>query len=438
MAVQVPVYQGNIPNRMDGQQALNTNMSDMFGFIGGSSGGNFVPSLNALSNEVEQFAGEVEIAKNITLSAEQNAISAGNASLYSGSATYNTGDTVICTNGLAYRCLSNGVSGDNPITSVTGNWLLVGADENNRKALANMSVRSWSSQTAAENNNWRDICYSPELKLFCAIAGYSGVNRVMTSPDGETWTAQTTLSGDDWHSICWSPALSLFCAVGAGTTNFIMTSPDGKTWTARTSPSSATLSSVCWSLELNLFCAVSYLHTNNAITSPDGITWTERALSNVAAWQSICWSPALGLFCAVGLVSSTATVATSPDGIAWTNRSYNSNLRSVCWSQKLQLFCAVDSATSNAILTSPDAVTWTPRHDSVNPSGFQKVTWSEQLGIFCAIGGVGKMASSIDGVSWSERVPVGSNSWMGIVWGDHVSRFVAVGNGATNYVMTSF
>jgi hypothetical protein len=36
----------------------------------------------------------------------------------------------------------------------------------------------------------------------------------MTSPDGIVWTSHTTPNDKDWYSVCWSPELKLFCAVG--------------------------------------------------------------------------------------------------------------------------------------------------------------------------------------------------------------------------------
>jgi len=56
----------------------------------------------------------------------------------------------------------------------------------------------------------------------------------MTSPDGITWTNRTAPYSNQWRSICWAPELSLFCAVGRTGTYRVMTSPDGINWTART------------------------------------------------------------------------------------------------------------------------------------------------------------------------------------------------------------
>ena len=94
---------------------------------------------------------------------------------------------------------------------------------------------TWTARTSAENNNWRSVCRSPELSLFCAVANTGTGNRVMTSPDGITWTPRTSAADNGWNSVCWSPELSLFCAVAiSGTGNRVMTNAPAATYNPRT------------------------------------------------------------------------------------------------------------------------------------------------------------------------------------------------------------
>ena len=118
------------------------------------------------------------------------------------------------------------------------------------------------------------------------------------------WTQRTLPVSTDWRSVCWSPELGLFCAVATSST-IAATSLDGITWTQRTLPVSADWQSICWSPELRLFCAVA-ANSTIAITSPDGINWTQRTLPVSASWYSICWSPELRLFCTI---ASSSTIA---------------------------------------------------------------------------------------------------------------------------------
>jgi len=166
---------------------------------------------------------------------------------------------------------------------------------------------TWSSTnvTGVPDNSWYDVCWSPELGLFVAVA-YDGSNRIMTSYDGFNWTSRTSPNEyTAWVSVCWSPELGLFVAVAeAGTSgaNRVMTSPDGTTWTGRTSANeNSGWISVCWSPELGLFVAVSWSGSKRVMTSPNGINWTGRPSSNdeVNEWWDVCWSKELGIFVAV-------------------------------------------------------------------------------------------------------------------------------------------
>lgn len=105
--------------------------------------------------------------------------------------------------------------------------------------------------------------------------------------------AERTMPDEKWRNVCWSPELGLFCAVGG---NKAATSPDGVTWTEHPMPEGK-WSAVCWSPEQGLFCAVG---DNKAATSPDGATWAERAIPK-GQRRAVCWSPKLGLFCAVAI-----------------------------------------------------------------------------------------------------------------------------------------
>ena len=53
------------------------------------------------------------------------AAAASDATVYDENTTYNYPDTVIGSDGRVYRCLGNGVLGDDPVTSTSDNWILV-------------------------------------------------------------------------------------------------------------------------------------------------------------------------------------------------------------------------------------------------------------------------------------------------------------------------
>jgi hypothetical protein len=303
----------------------------------------------------------------------------------------------------------------------------------------------WVSRASAADNDWRSICWSPELSLFVAVALDGTGNRVMTSPDGINWTTRTSAADNTWYSVCWSPELTLFVAVAAGGTgNRVMTSPDGVTWTIRTSAADNNWLSICWSPELSLFVAVALDGTGNRVmTSPDGINWTTRTSAADNDWRSVCWSPELTLFVAVAGTGAGDRVMTSPDGVNWTIRTSaaDNNWFSVCWSPELTLFVAVaTNGTGNRVMTSPDGVNWTIRTSAAD-NNWYSVCWSPELTLFVAVAGTGagdRVMTSPDGVTWTIRTSAADNNWFSVCWSPELTLFASVsGTGTGNRVMTS-
>jgi hypothetical protein len=317
---------------------------------------------------------------------------------------------------------------------------------------------TWTARAAAEANQWRSVCWSPGLTLFCAVSD-NGTNRVMTSPDGITWTARAAADAVYWRAVVWSPGLNLFCAVaqtGAAGTKWIMTSANGIDWTIRGAVQPANFLAVAWSPELSLFAAVS--SSNKVFTSPDGITWTERAPSENNLWYSIAWSPEMGLFVAVSL-GGTNRVMTSPDGITWTARAAAeaNEWLSIAWSPALNLFVAVAATGTNRVMTwdpadmlaignngsvlavivgknkclsSANGIAWTSR---VIPAGtYYGVIYAN--GLYVAVGD-GVVATSTDGVTWAARTPANTNTWRDLVYA--FSLYIAVASNGNDRVMTS-
>ena len=48
--------------------------------------------------------------------------------------------------------------------------------------------------------------------MFCVVGD---TNKAITSSDGITWTQRTLPNSYNCRSICWSPELRMFCAVGS-------------------------------------------------------------------------------------------------------------------------------------------------------------------------------------------------------------------------------
>jgi hypothetical protein len=297
-------------------------------------------------------------------------------------------------------------------------------------------TQTWTARTASDNYLWRDVVWSPELRLFCAVSENGAIGRAMTSPDGINWTTQAGSALDGtFQGITWSPELGLFCAVGNALTSRIMTSPDGITWTSRLAPEANQWYKVVWAAELGIFCAVAQNGTNRVMTSPDGITWTPRAAASASTWINIAWSPQRLLFCAVAIDGS---VMTSPNGTVWTSRTAAepNQWYGITWSPELGLFCASAQSGTNRIMTSPNGTTWTARAVP-EANSWRVVTWAPEAYIFCALSlnGTNRVMVSTDGINWALR-PGQVGQWLGIAWSPELEYFVAISNVLIN-VMTS-
>jgi len=312
----------------------------------------------------------------------------------------------------------------------------------------------WTARKTPADNAWRAVCWSPEKRLFCAVASSGTGNRVMISPDGETWVTSPASSDSTWVAVCWARELGIFCAVSSDSPTLIMTSPDGKTWTQRASIVDATLNDVCWSPRLGLLCAVGGTATGGGIyTSPDGGTWTKRTYPWTAdEITGICWSPYLNLFATVASSSSTNSISTSPDGITWTGRTGSATTGTgskVLWLDGPNIFYRHD--TSGTIVnTSSDGITWSI--GAMPATGVSCMAWCKSLGRLAAGlgGGVARFRVAVSpfvgfqGTTWSQQsYPVGRAAsvnliWRGMCYSPELRRFVAVAiNGTGVRVATS-
>ena len=332
------------------------------------------------------------------------------------------------------------------------NWTLQNINFSNNGVLTVDTIvepekNVWTSRDAAAIVDWQSICWSPELKIFCAVSN-TGTDRVMTSPDGVIWSIRIDPVTLPWSSVCWSPDLAIFVAVARDlSTSSAMTSPDGIIWTSQATTVGRYWNSVCWSPDLSLFVAVADGPTSvyQMMTSPNGINWTLRELdTSTTLWTSVCWSPELSLFVAVGYYGAVSfRVMTSSNGINWTRRSAAtaSTWQSVCWNTNATLFVAVANSglISERIMTSPDGINWTSRTAPVNNS-WREVCWNSKLGSFVAVSDSGttdKVMISYDGITWALQVTPEDNDWTSVCYSPELNLLVAVANSGAQYrVMT--
>ena len=235
------------------------------------------------------------------------------------------------------------------------------------------------------------------------------------------------------------PSGSHFVIV-SGSTDQATTSPDGVTWTLQTLPTTTSQNWYSVAYGANTFVTVAY-NTNIAAASTDGgATWTPHTLPTTDEWQTVTYGG--GKFVAIvqgqfGTPSTTA--ATSPDGITWTQQTlatttYNEFWQQIAYGNGLFVVISVGSSNpgpgfeyfSDAILTSPDGITWTARTLPVS-NYWISITYG--AGVFVIVSGGGSGTSDVvlassDGTTWTQHTLPATLSWRSVAFGN--STFVAV------------
>jgi hypothetical protein len=340
------------------------------------------------------------------------------------------------------------ISGDISWSAVNGYYGLAkdAYPSLNPLSSGDLAVRTWTGRTQGVGQNvyWRGVCWSPELRLFVAVADPLGTTNhvAMYSSNGINWTT-VSVDANFFFTVCWSPQLRLFVALAMGgpTNNRLMTSSNGTSWTMRSLPANNRWMSICWSPELGIFVAVAE-YTSSVIISSNGIDWSVQSGQN-SWWYGVCWSPQLRLFVAVG-GSGTSRVMISSNGVNWVAKGLSDGVLQnfwlgVCWSPELGLFVAVCNDTTHRVMISSNGMTWTailvPQMAS---SQMISICWSPQLELFVAVAysGGNRVLTSPDGINWNVRTISDYSDWIGICWSAELGIFVAVG-GSPGKVLTS-
>lgn len=171
---------------------------------------------------------------------------------------------------------------------------------------------------------------------------------------------------------------------------------------------------------------VSVGNSGSCETSPDGITWTSRlnATTNFGTrtMTGVAWSPTLNRW--VATASAAIGVFYSDDGINWTNvtPAGASSPAGVAWLSTLSMFCAVGS---NWSATSLDGITWTNR--TFSGSNYAPF-WASGLGLAISPGGNTKTTPNPSTTAWTTRVSGGFYNKLGGAYSPSLNRAVIVGD----------
>jgi hypothetical protein len=269
------------------------------------------------------------------------------------------------------------------------------------------SFGTWHKRNPmAMGNTLNNIVYGNN----CFVA-VGNADTILLSADGVEWK-EISSGTEAWlEGIAYGN--STFVAVGRE--GSILTSPDGVTWTKRTSGTNASLSSITYAD--TIFVAVGTKGT--ILTSPDGMTWTERTSGTVQDLSSIAYGNS------TFIVIGDSIIITSIDGAVWISGTYYGVFNSSRIAYGNNTFLIVSAGSS---LTSPDGGVWIDKYTGLSAYGLGFVN-----NTFVSVGWNGRIFTSFDGVTWTERTSGTDVSLYGITYANDI--FVAVGSKET--ILTS-
>ncbi len=125
-------------------------------------------------------------------------------------------------------------------------------------------------------------------------------------------------------------------------------------------------------------------------------------------------------------VGNSGKVGTSPNGITWTQRDSSfdgSNIYCIAYYDGLYV---IGGSSGKMAVSSNAGATWTLVPSSFGASTVLAVTYSTSASLWIAAGGSGKLATSIDGLSWTQRTSSFSTTFINGLYASS-SLIVAVG-----------
>lgn len=243
--------------------------------------------------------------------------------------------------------------------------------------------------------------YATHLEFFVPMMGsFTGPIRVTTA--GGTAVSSGSLQVlNDLQGVAWSG--SNFVVVGVG--EDILTSPDGITWTARAANLPAT---GAWTALYGVAAmgsrvvAVGY-GGRTTVSTDHGLTWMGAQASAMGNLYAVTSTGAQFV------ASGDSYFQTSPDGIAWTPRTPPNftQRRDITWSGSLLL--ATGGGAGHALATSTDGVTWSEPASAASFRGMNGVATSGLNAV--AVGSLDTAFNSDGvGVTWSGLPPIAAQN----------------------------
>ena len=319
--------------------------------------------------------------------------------------------------------------------------LFVAVDDTAPTVQTSQTGTSWTTLDAPIAS-WRSVTWSPELSLFVAV-GLDGAT--MTSSLGTSaWTLQTSINTTtDWQSIIWVPETGQFVAVGLDSP-YIMSSENGIDWISRYSPEFP-LAGVGWSAELNHYVIGGLNGTEGVALSKQSVGMTSQGTTVLTTCSSRSTLPGdldvNGNFSTEEIRATTATnelLFTETDGfvvdIAGSPAEFtisdtviisNVDLQGVSGTFSSPSFSFINNSSSGIYqaVCIDDWVTQT------HPSSWSwsDIIWAPELTLFIACAGGGRrLATSPDGVTWTNRQNSAGFVGTAVGWAPEISIAVHI------------
>ena len=291
---------------------------------------------------------------------------------------------------------------------------------------------SWGVATGyASSIFFRDVAWSPTLRLFIAVAySYTLVaNSIYRSVDGINWTASFNLSnGFQWYSVCWAGypinKFIVMASIGVGNQRSIY-SNDGISWVQSTSTNtipSNSWTSVIYNSYLKKIIAISFDGTNRIITSDNGNQWNINSYLTTNVLSNLDFNSDKTVFISSNYNVSTKNVFSSINLIDFTTNdvsgladSVNTNFVNMAFgNNKLILVCSALSGSPQKFFTSNnEGKTWTALSDvTINPYSWNDIKYSNNIFVALTSNGTTttqRICTSVDGVSWTFITTLNNN-----------------------------
>lgn len=267
---------------------------------------------------------------------------------------------------------------------------------------------TWTLRTSSFGTTIvRNVC-SNGIDTYVAV-GEDG--KIASSPDGQNWTQETSPFGtDNIQGICYGDGY--FVAVSNETNSKIATSPDGQNWTLETNPTTDQQVAVAYGD--GKFVSISGTSAGDDLyaTDPTG-TWTiQSGPINPGAQNALFYVPHLPMW-----LQGFASDATSPYYVARYSVTGSASWTNISWPYGTSFVFASGGFTTNGsvivagglktsspsqydVASSTDGINWTDR-TPVSPSYVIAGLEVDDAGFMIAYGN--RIQSTTDGITWTDR-----------------------------------